>query len=199
MGNVCLGEKGYREGTCGKARTECSRNSSSVPSTKRGEISGGGVRALKAPFYRLRLPLGRNASCRIRVLTVCVHLLNLRTALLGINQLRTVNRAHEIDPNPCIKRYVEEQEKSRSNGRNRGDMRIEKKVRGTSRWTFCLNNASSQRLDDWEPFLTCYNYNVQIHISKQTYLYTFSCRNRFLNRAITVSPLHIHNCSPDWP
>lgn len=52
-------------------------------------------RAFKAPFGRLCLPLDINASRRGRLLTLCAHLLNLRTRRLGINQIRTVYSAYE--------------------------------------------------------------------------------------------------------
>lgn len=50
-----------------------------------------GMRALQGSFGRLRMPLEvNNAERRGDLLETCVRLQNLRTELVGINQLRTV-------------------------------------------------------------------------------------------------------------
>ena len=53
-----------------------------------------GVRALIAPFGRLHYPLPGNTQKRHRLLTVCCHLLNLRTRTTGNNQIRSVFFRH---------------------------------------------------------------------------------------------------------
>lgn len=68
-----------------------------------------GIRALKAPFGRLRLPLSADSKSRCRLLTVCVHLLNLRTRCVGLNQIRTTYGGNETDCNPWVQRHEAEQ------------------------------------------------------------------------------------------
>ena len=48
-----------------------------------------GVRAVKGPFGRLRVPLSAISSKRLRILQSCCHLYNLRTRYVGLNQIRT--------------------------------------------------------------------------------------------------------------
>ena len=48
-----------------------------------------GIRALKGPFARLKLPLPADASKRSRLVRICCHLLNLRTRVVGLNQIRS--------------------------------------------------------------------------------------------------------------
>lgn len=48
-----------------------------------------GVRAVKAPFARLKVPLPPDARTRLRLLTLCCHLFNFRTRFVGLNQIRT--------------------------------------------------------------------------------------------------------------
>ena len=48
-----------------------------------------GVRAIKAPFSRLQVPLPADAKKRERLITICCHLFNYRTRLVGLNQIRT--------------------------------------------------------------------------------------------------------------
>lgn len=67
-----------------------------------------GIRAFKAPFGRLRLPLPADSAVRFRLLQVCVHLYNLRARLIGLNQLRTVYGNPDEDHNPWEKRYLAE-------------------------------------------------------------------------------------------
>lgn len=67
-----------------------------------------GIRCLKGPFGRLRLPLSAVATRRGRLLRVCVHLLNLRTRVVGLNQIRTTYASAGVDTAPWTKRFVEE-------------------------------------------------------------------------------------------
>ena len=48
-----------------------------------------GVRAIKAPFQRLKTPLPADSKKRLRLLRICCHLFNFRTRFLGLNQIRT--------------------------------------------------------------------------------------------------------------
>lgn len=59
-----------------------------------------GIRALKAPFGILRIPLTADARQRYRLIAVCVRLLNIRTRLVGLNQIQTVyaNRSTVVQP-----------------------------------------------------------------------------------------------------
>lgn len=63
---------------------------------------------MNGPFDRLNLPLDRKSSRRELVITVCAHLLNIRTRLLGMKQIMTVYPAHTIDPNQWIKKFVDD-------------------------------------------------------------------------------------------
>lgn len=67
-----------------------------------------GVRAVKAPFGRLRLPLSADASIRFRLLQVSMHLYNLRTRKVGLNQIRTVYGDEDISQQPWTDRLAEE-------------------------------------------------------------------------------------------
>lgn len=67
-----------------------------------------GVRALKAPFGRLRLPLSRDSERRGRLLIVCAHLVNLRTRQVGLSQIRTTYANAGEATNPWIARLIEE-------------------------------------------------------------------------------------------
>ncbi|KAF8602993.1 hypothetical protein BDV93DRAFT_580586 [Ceratobasidium sp. AG-I] len=50
-----------------------------------------GMRAIQGAFARLRVPLDANdAVCRARLLEVCFRLHNVRTRMVGINQIQTV-------------------------------------------------------------------------------------------------------------
>ena len=60
-----------------------------------------GMRVLQGCFGRLRLPLPWDADARKRILLCCLHLSNLRTRVMGINQIRTV-----FDPNYIPNIYV---------------------------------------------------------------------------------------------
>lgn len=53
-----------------------------------------GMRVLQGTFGRLRLPLPWDVCLRTVILRCCFHLSNLRTRVMGINQIRTV-----FDPN----------------------------------------------------------------------------------------------------
>lgn len=68
-----------------------------------------GVRALKAPFGILRLPLSPDSEYRGRLLQLCAHLLNMRTRLVGLNQIRTVYASPEEVCQPWAVRFAEEQ------------------------------------------------------------------------------------------
>lgn len=61
-----------------------------------------GVRAIKGPFGRLKLPLSPDALKRERLLRICVHLFNLRTRLVGLNQIRTVYANVGYNPHPWL-------------------------------------------------------------------------------------------------
>ena len=47
------------------------------------------LRAIKAPFQRLKTPLPANSRKRLRLLRICCHLFNFRTRYVGLNQIRT--------------------------------------------------------------------------------------------------------------
>lgn len=49
-----------------------------------------GIRALKAPFGRLRLSLPADTKLRYRLLQVCAYLYNVRVREIGISQIRFV-------------------------------------------------------------------------------------------------------------
>ena len=68
-----------------------------------------GVRALKTPFGRLRLPLTHDSAKRGRMLRICAHMLNLRTRLINLNQIRTVYALQGTDSNPWVQRFLTEQ------------------------------------------------------------------------------------------
>ena len=67
-----------------------------------------GIRAVKAPFGRLRLALPADAVLRCRLLKVCSHLYNLRTRLIGLNQIRTVYGDPSETQHPWADRYETE-------------------------------------------------------------------------------------------
>lgn len=67
-----------------------------------------GIRAFKAPFGRLRLPLPADAKARYRLLQVCVHLYNLRVREVGLNQIRTVYGNPSEEQQPWVERYLNE-------------------------------------------------------------------------------------------
>ena len=48
-----------------------------------------GVRAIKAPFARFKVPLSPDSEKRFRILSICCHLFNFRTRKVGLNQIRT--------------------------------------------------------------------------------------------------------------
>lgn len=54
------------------------------------QLAEWGVRSFKGPFGRLGLPLSANSRKRKRLLTVCAHLISMRTRLVGLNQIQTV-------------------------------------------------------------------------------------------------------------
>lgn len=58
-----------------------------------------GMRALKGAFARLKTPLSYNDNFRRCIIHCCVRLYNLRTRLVGINQIRTV---YSEDWSPAI-------------------------------------------------------------------------------------------------
>ena len=49
-----------------------------------------GVAALKGPFKRLTVNLPADSYKRYRIIACCVHLMNFRTRLVGLNQIKTV-------------------------------------------------------------------------------------------------------------
>ena len=57
-----------------------------------------GMRALQGSFGRLRTPLPSNDAHRARIISVCIHLHNLRTVRIGINQIKTVFNRAWADP-----------------------------------------------------------------------------------------------------
>eukprot|EP00171_Calliarthron_tuberculosum_P005428 IDg5428t1 len=67
-----------------------------------------GIRALKGPFERMRLPLSAVSTRRGRLLRVCVHLLNMRTRLIGLSQIRTTYSAGTTNSAPWVTRMNEE-------------------------------------------------------------------------------------------
>lgn len=73
-----------------------------------------GIRAMKAPFGRLRLPLPADSTLRLRLLEVCVHLYNLRVRVIGLNQIRTVYGNPGDDQQPWIERYHAEVQQERA-------------------------------------------------------------------------------------
>ena len=64
-----------------------------------------GVRALKGPFMRLTTTLPGNVYVRGRILRLCVHLYNLRTRLVGLNQIRTVYSNDRDNVQPWSTKY----------------------------------------------------------------------------------------------
>lgn len=63
-----------------------------------------GFRALKGTFRRFRLPPTAVATLRRRLLCVCVHLLNLRTSVVGLIQIETTYASDLVETSPWIKR-----------------------------------------------------------------------------------------------
>lgn len=68
-----------------------------------------GIRAFKAPFGLLRLPMSADSEKRRTILLVCCHLLNLRTRRVGLNQIRTVYKDKDDVCQPWAIRFMEEQ------------------------------------------------------------------------------------------
>lgn len=67
-----------------------------------------GVRALKAPFGRLRLPL--SPDMKIKWFScVCTQLINERTRIVGQNHITTIYENSVTDINPWVQRFLEEQ------------------------------------------------------------------------------------------
>lgn len=54
-----------------------------------GQSAEWGVRAIKGPFQRLKVPLLADAQKRLRFLSICCYLFNFRTRNVGLNQIRT--------------------------------------------------------------------------------------------------------------
>lgn len=69
-----------------------------------------GIRSLKGPFGILRLPLPSFSRKRYKLLCTCARLLNLRTRLVGLNQIRTVYANGTTDTQPWVQRIAEEHE-----------------------------------------------------------------------------------------
>lgn len=67
-----------------------------------------GIRCLKGPFGRMRLPLSPDSVKRGRLIRTCVHLLNFRTRIIGLNQVWTVYASAEVDTAPWVQRFSEE-------------------------------------------------------------------------------------------
>ena len=59
-----------------------------------------GIRALKGPFARLKVPLPADAAKRSRLIRICCHLLNLRTRFVGLNQIRSTYAGPEALSQP---------------------------------------------------------------------------------------------------
>lgn len=70
-----------------------------------------GIRAMKAPFGILRLPLSPSSRKRYKLLCTCTRLLNVRTRVVGLNQIKTVYANDGDDTQPWVRRLVKEQEK----------------------------------------------------------------------------------------
>lgn len=64
-----------------------------------------GVRAPKAPFGVLQLPLSSDIERRKRLLTMCVHLPNVRTRHIGMNRIITTYANPETDTALWISRF----------------------------------------------------------------------------------------------
>ena len=60
-----------------------------------------GVRAIKAPFQRLKTPLPANSRKHLRLLRICFHLFNFRTQYVGLNQIRTTYGRVQEHYVPC--------------------------------------------------------------------------------------------------
>ncbi|CDF33017.1 unnamed protein product [Chondrus crispus] len=50
-----------------------------------------GVRAIKGPFARLKVPLPADSKKRYRLLRICCHMFNFRTRHVGRNQIRSTH------------------------------------------------------------------------------------------------------------
>ena len=49
-----------------------------------------GVAALKGPFKRLTVTLPADSYRRYRIITCCAHMVNFRTRIVGLNQIKSV-------------------------------------------------------------------------------------------------------------
>lgn len=65
------------------------------------------IMRFKRPFSRLRLPISAVSSRRSRVLRVCVNLLNLRSHVVGLNQIRNTYDSCNVDKSPWMTRFIE--------------------------------------------------------------------------------------------
>lgn len=75
--------------------------------TSERQISEWGMRAVKASFGRFSLPLSADAYIWFRLLQVSMHLYNLRTKKVGLNQIRTVHGYNDICQKPRKDRLEE--------------------------------------------------------------------------------------------
>ena len=67
-----------------------------------------GVAALKEPFKRLTVRWPADSYRRYRVIACCAHLMNLRTRLVGLSQIRTVYANHGDVVQPWLQHLMEE-------------------------------------------------------------------------------------------
>ena len=61
-----------------------------------------GMRAIQSTFSRLQAGLSVNSDERRRVISVCILLYNLRTEMIGINQIRTVFSPNYAEQNGIV-------------------------------------------------------------------------------------------------
>ena len=67
-----------------------------------------GVAALKEPFKRLSVRLPADSYRRYRIITCCAHLMNLRTRLVGLSQIKTVYANYGTVVQPWIRHLLQE-------------------------------------------------------------------------------------------
>ncbi len=61
-----------------------------------------GVRAVKAPFARLKVPIPADSYKRQRLMRVCVHLFNFRTQKIWLNQIKATYADNSDDAQPWV-------------------------------------------------------------------------------------------------
>ena len=65
-----------------------------------------GIRAIKGPFSRLKVPLPADSMKRLRLIQTCCHLYNFRVRFVGLNQIRSTYADDNEETQPWLE-YLE--------------------------------------------------------------------------------------------